>query len=82
MSEISRYEDGFNVIVIQCDGCEKEIQQAERADDEWFSVSIDPLARDTLLAGDSICEFHFCSTQCFRDRTPKIDPTQILEERD
>lgn len=71
--EIVRSEDGFNVVAIQCDGCGKEIEQVEDADDNWFEVTISPLARDKWNAGDDRGKYHFCSRECYVNESKHLE---------
>lgn len=74
-------EDGYNIVVIQCDGCGEEISQVRHGGPGWFKVTIDPLARDDWNAGDEIGTYHFCSTDCFRTGVESLDPSGVLRER-
>ncbi len=74
-------EDGFNVVVIECDGCGEKISQVREAEPGWFEVRIEPLARDHWNAGETVGEFHFCSTECFHSSLDGIDPSGTLKKR-
>ena len=74
-------EDGYNIVVIQCDGCGKEISQVRHGGPGWFKVTMKPLARDDWNAEDDIGEYHFCSTPCFRTAVESLDPSGVLQNR-
>lgn len=82
MSETVRREDGFNVVIIECDGCGTTIQQTREGRGQWFQVEIRPLARDKWNRDEELYRFDFCSTDCFREVAGTINPTESLRDRD
>jgi len=78
--EVIREDDGFNVVFIQCDGCEQEIPQVRHARGNWFEVTISPLARDKWNSGDDYGNYHFCSTECFSGTMDSVNPIPAAEE--
>ena len=77
--EVVRKEDGFNVVVLQCDGCGSEVPQVRHAGEDWFQMKLEPLSRDLWNRGETMGEFHFCSPDCFRQN---VDKLSLLGESD
>lgn len=78
--ETTSYEDGYNVVVIRCDGCGREIAQPRQAEGDWFRVRVNRLARDAWAEEDPLAELDFCSPDCLRETLADLDPGD--EERD
>jgi len=78
--EVVREEDGFNIVVLQCDGCGTEVPQVRHAGEDWFQVKLEPLSRDLWNKGETIAEFHFCSPECYKKNVEKLLPLSESED--
>lgn len=78
MEKVSN-EDGFNIVVTQCDSCGTEIANLGEAEDQWFTVNIKPLVRDEWAQDIDEAEMHFCSTDCFRETLSEYDPADHFQ---
>lgn len=74
-------EDGFNVVITQCDSCGKEIANLDEANTDWLTVEIKSLSRDEWSLEEDAVIKHFCTKDCFRNVMNDIDPhDEIVDE--
>jgi hypothetical protein len=71
-------DDGFNVVVTQCDACGKEIANLDEAQSDWLTVEIKSLSRDEWSLDEDSVTRHFCTPDCFHEIMSNIDPHQEL----
>lgn len=79
--ETTTYENGYNVVLIRCDGCGREIAQPDQGKRDWFRVRVHALTRDAWTEGDPLIELDLCSTDCFREKLSELDPAGALTDR-
>lgn len=72
-------EDGFNIVVTQCDNCGTEIANMGEAEAQWYTVNIKPLVRDEWAQSIDEEALHFCSPDCFREGLSDYDPSDHFE---
>lgn len=71
-------EDGFNLVVTQCDACGKEISNLDEANSDWLTTEIKSLSRDEWSLDEESVTRHFCSRQCFQEIMSSMDPYREL----